>query len=239
MVRTVDTPGPAAGRLATGDRIVAVNGDLRVVPELSGHFLDLRPGDAYTLRVDRSGAEVEVSLSLAARAQPWPIWLRLQFVVLSLGFYAAGLFIGLLRPAERTARFYVFASLMAAAYFLAIPLSFPNYLLGPMAVALVAVLWMPAPLFPAVLYDGFHRFPPGVPSGTGLGRPVRERRRSAGSPGADAARLSSPTGGANGRRNGGIDTRPLMDMATTAALRGTRGSVATTSGSRPVGDHRR
>ena len=64
IVRTVDTAGRAAGKLAPGDRILTVGGDARVIPELDGHFLDLRPGDAYTLQVTRAGAHIDVPLVL-------------------------------------------------------------------------------------------------------------------------------------------------------------------------------
>ena len=170
VVLTVYPTGPAAGKLARGDRILAVNGDARVVPELWGHFVEMWPGTSYTLRIERGGVISDVALVLGERRELSFRWIKAQFVVLSLGFLAAGLLIGLLRPEEKTARVFAAASFLGVALFLGWPLqtpSIPAFRLPPVEAFLIALLWAPATILPAAIYHAYLRFPPGVPTGRG------------------------------------------------------------------------
>jgi hypothetical protein len=164
VVRLVDAQGPAAGRLQVGERIVAVNGDARVA-DIAAHFRSARPGDAYTLRVAGAPGPREVTLVLGARPQPWPMWLRVQFVMLACGYLGAGLLIGLLRPEERTARLFSAVCLVAGGTFLVAPTQMPPIPAGSMPFAealLIAVLWIPCSVLPAAIYSAYLRFPPGI-----------------------------------------------------------------------------
>src|SRR5215218_11447803 len=63
VIGAVEPDGPAAGRLLAGDRILAMDGDVRVT--VLGTYWKrryLQPGRPYTLDVLRSGATERVSL---------------------------------------------------------------------------------------------------------------------------------------------------------------------------------
>src|SRR5258708_1770980 len=77
LIVQVAPNGPAAGRLAPGDRILAVNGD----PAWSGTAWEplflARPGGSYVLRIARDGAEREVALKVSLRRDLHWIWMTL------------------------------------------------------------------------------------------------------------------------------------------------------------------
>jgi serine/threonine-protein kinase len=106
IVSEVDPSGAAAGRLQSGDRLLAFNDDARAArigPELFMHFLP--PGSAYTVRVRRvSGAETTVNMDLPNRP---PNGFRLAQVlglIPGLICLLVGLLMVLVRPDYRLAQ---------------------------------------------------------------------------------------------------------------------------------------
>ena len=123
IVGKVDVPGPAAGMLQAGDRIVAFDGDLRAAKVGPAIFLQfVRPGSNFALRVDRHGEMHDYAL----RMLTWHGDLSevITFVIQSLVFFASGLALGLLRPGDRVAQLGCAAQLLAVLRAMATPLSF-------------------------------------------------------------------------------------------------------------------
>jgi hypothetical protein len=123
IVGEVAVPGPAAGILERGDRILAFNGDPRAANVGPAVFLQfVRPGSDYILRVDRRGETHDCAL----RMLPWhgDFSQVITYIVLSLVFSASGLALGLLKPADRLAQLGSAVQLLAALRAMATPLSF-------------------------------------------------------------------------------------------------------------------
>jgi len=123
VVGTVDVPGPAAGILASGDRILAFNGDPRAQKVGATIFrLFALPGSAYTLRIERRGQVHDFQL----RVRPWHgnVLEVATYFFLSIAFYIAGLALGLLKPQDRVAQLGSLALLIMVMRALATPLSF-------------------------------------------------------------------------------------------------------------------
>lgn len=66
-ILAVRPDGPAAGKLAAGDRVVAIDGSLITTPEGGRRWSRLRPGDEVSLRIRRDGATRTVSIVVGAR----------------------------------------------------------------------------------------------------------------------------------------------------------------------------
>jgi len=65
LVTSVDSTGPAAGLLQTGDAIVAFNGDSRIVQLGVAVYRRFMAVDStYTMRVNRAGTESDVRLTV-------------------------------------------------------------------------------------------------------------------------------------------------------------------------------
>lgn len=61
-ILAVRPDGPSAGKLAAGDRVIAIDGSLITTPEGGRRWSDLRPGKDVSLRVRRDGVPRTVSI---------------------------------------------------------------------------------------------------------------------------------------------------------------------------------
>jgi hypothetical protein len=170
-VSGVETGGPAEGKLRPGDRIEAIDDDTRVrgaVRWTGPVWLRVRrleAGQAYTVRVARDAAEIEVSLAPAQRPISEFLGPSLSLFAVSLSFFLAGLLIGLLKPEDPAARLGASASLATALVQLMNvlgPVSGP--LLGGELAAYFAIT-AANPWHHALAYHFTYRFPAGAPPG--------------------------------------------------------------------------
>jgi hypothetical protein len=102
-IESVPPRGPAAGLLRRGDLLVSVNGDPnagRVGP--NAYRRSLSPGDSYQLVVLRDGQPQEHRLTVAAA--PPDLGYRATWFLMSFGWCAIGLFVGLVRPGHTAAQ---------------------------------------------------------------------------------------------------------------------------------------
>lgn len=151
-VGIVDVPGPAAGKLQPGDRIVAFNGDPRaakVGPTVFKQFL--QPGSDYTIRIERLGEEHEYRLQMSR----WhgPLSEVITYLVISLVFCVSGLALGLLKPDDRVAQLCSLTQLLMVLRGMATPLSFDSGTPPDMEFVLNQVVTFTNPLLFAVNYD--------------------------------------------------------------------------------------
>jgi hypothetical protein len=117
VVASVAPRGPAAGLLNPGDRIVSLNGDTNVGRAgPNPHRRSLSIGDTYDLVVLRDGRQQEHRLTLPAA--PLDLNYRLTWFLMSLGWCAIGLFVGLVRPGHAAARLAFAAALATGLLFL-------------------------------------------------------------------------------------------------------------------------
>jgi hypothetical protein len=146
--------GPADGKLNSGDRFLAFNGDTRATrigPDPFRQFL--RPGSDYSIRVLRHGEMREYRL----RVQPWHDWgsypWAATYLILSLVNFSTGLAMALLKPRDRLAHL-GFATLgLAAVRNLASPLSAHPGTPPDMEFVLNQLAGL---TFPAALAAGYH-----------------------------------------------------------------------------------
>jgi GAF domain-containing protein len=101
FVTEVDPNGPAAGRLASGDRLLAINGDARSAVIGTSYWRHVPGGEPYRVDVDRLGERLSVELPLplvpAAR-------IDIFFALYALVFFACGAALGLVRPRDAQVR---------------------------------------------------------------------------------------------------------------------------------------
>jgi len=123
LVGRVDPDGPAAGVLAPGDRVTAIDGDPRVSWPPFGWLIQPLPrGGHYALRVIRDGREMEMSLPVMAWTRPGWQWTAAVRAIVALLLCTSGLTVGFLRPQQRAARLHALAVLMSAPIFFANPI---------------------------------------------------------------------------------------------------------------------
>ncbi len=162
LVIQVNPDGPAAGRLAPGDRVLAVDGDP------SGalwHLWLARLGESYTIRILREGVEYEFTLPVRVQRDPKWLWLTVSVVPLGLSCYLVGLLVGLLRPEQRASRLLAMATVLFAPG--VIVQYFPSDLLTGWAFVVILAARGPNDLALAVAYQFYLAFPEGVPRGRG------------------------------------------------------------------------
>jgi len=163
-VTQVDVEGPAAGKLLVGDRLGGVNG-VPPLPRGIGwvNFMDLHPGDSYTIRVVRGPSEHDYRLIAGGRRNLRKVWVvQVPLLLLSFSFYATGLLVGLVRPGDRVARLYALLALFLAAALVPFGVFIGEPLYGRDRVVLsLARLFQPFVI--PLVYHFFTEFPPGVP----------------------------------------------------------------------------
>ena len=101
FVAEIDRDGPADGRLESGDRLLAINGDQR--PGVLGvsYWRHVAGGEPYRVDVERRGARLSVQLPLPL--VPLVAFDRI-FILYGLVFLACGAALGLLRPDDHQVR---------------------------------------------------------------------------------------------------------------------------------------
>ena len=112
FVSLVEADGAAAGRIAVGDRLVALDGDERAAVLGTLLFDNVPGGHSYRVDLERHGRPVSVELPLPlVRGQLlWPL-----FQLVGLAFFVCGAALALLRPADPQVRL-VGGTLMAVAF---------------------------------------------------------------------------------------------------------------------------
>jgi eukaryotic-like serine/threonine-protein kinase len=173
-VRAVDPSGPAAGRLRPGDRIVAVDGDMRVNDvSLDWLLQPIAPAARYTLRVLRGDGPHDVELAAGwQRGTSWRATAAVRLLV-ALVLCSTGLVVGLLRPQDKVARLYALAVLLSAPVFFANPLLLDLLHGGVLTLPEALLVWLArvhSPFHGAVGYHFALEFPGGTPPAPGWRR---------------------------------------------------------------------
>ena len=156
FVSDVDEGGPADGRIARGDRLLAIDGDQRSGVLGPSLFINVHSGDTYRVDLDRGGRRVSLDLLLpvAFGRYLWPL-----FQVVGLVFFACGAALGLLRPRDAQVRF-VSLLLMSVGFLTLVEALGPprRFLVGWERAAHLAVVALS--LFtPPMTFHFFSRFP--------------------------------------------------------------------------------
>ena len=101
FVSQVEADGPAAGKVETGDRLLALNGDARAEVIGTSQFRDVKGGATYRVDFQRGGRRVSVDLPLSIHRGRL---LEPLFLVVSVAFLLCGAGLGLLRPGDPQVR---------------------------------------------------------------------------------------------------------------------------------------
>jgi eukaryotic-like serine/threonine-protein kinase len=101
FVATVEADGPAAAKVEVGDRLLALNGDSRAAVIGTAQFRDVNGGETYRVDLERHGRRVAVEMPLRVSRG------RLVdplFLLVSVGFFACGAGLAMLRPRDPQVR---------------------------------------------------------------------------------------------------------------------------------------
>ncbi len=162
-VTHVEADGPAAGKLLVGDVIQTVNARPALVRGLGWVlFMDLHPGDAYSVRVARGSSIIDYSLVMTARPNLQKLWLvQVPLLIISLVFSATGLAVGLIAARDRVARLYAIGALLIGALLIPNGVFIGDALHGGSRAALSTAAAFTPFVFP-MIYHFLLEFPPGV-----------------------------------------------------------------------------
>ena len=162
-VTHVEAEGPAAGKLLVGDVIQTVNGHPSLVRGLGWVlFMEIFPGDTYSVRVARGSSIIDYSLVMTARPNLQRLWLiQVPLLIISLVFFATGLGVGLIAARDRVARLYAIGALLIGALIIPAGVFIGDALYSRGgAVLATAAVFMPF-VFP-LIFHFLLEFPPGV-----------------------------------------------------------------------------
>jgi signal transduction histidine kinase/CheY-like chemotaxis protein len=162
-VLAVDEHGPAAGRLAAGDRIAAIDGDREAANGLL--WVGLRrvaPGVPYTLRVTRPGGERDVVLTARIEHRPGS-GRSLVLLFCGLSFLVVGAMVLALRPERAIARLLVLMSVLASFGMLSNALVSSRDFLDAFGFAVFMASQQALIAAYAFSFLFYHRFPDGRP----------------------------------------------------------------------------
>ena len=163
-VLAVDAHGPAAGVLAPGERIVAVEGDR--APAYGLLFVALHriePGVPYTLRVGSTGGERDVVLTARLATAPTGLRRGAQILFSGLSFLVVACVVLALRPGRPIARLLVLWYLATAFAALAQGLTGVRDFLHGFAFEAFLACQDAMPLGFALAFSFYLRFPDGRP----------------------------------------------------------------------------
>ncbi|MBS1786723.1 MAG: protein kinase [Acidobacteria bacterium] len=168
VVSEVDPAGVAAGKLETGDQILAINDDPQIARLGADVNLYLKrdllpPESRYSLRIRRGSEDHLVTLEVPLKRDLRTPARMISEIVVGLAFFVLAMLVGLFKPNERVTQLGFVASLANALAFVPIALFPVSGFLGTMARAIHFLLFCPDVLVAAVSFHFFLLFPPGVP----------------------------------------------------------------------------
>jgi hypothetical protein len=163
--------GPDRGQAARGDVIQAVDGRPSLVRGLGWVlFMDLHPGDTYSVRVARGSSISDYSLQMTARPNLQKVWLvQVPLLIIALVFSATGLGVGVIAARDRVARLYAIAALLIGALLIPNGVFMGDVLHGRSRAALSLATAFTPFVYP-IIYHLFLEFPPGVAQAPVLSR---------------------------------------------------------------------
>ena len=165
-VAEVDPHGPAAGKLQTGDQILAINDDLRIARIDSPVVWSvIAREDTYTLEVERGSEQHRVELQSERTQNYRNLGGLLSNLAASLGFYLVGLMLGLLKPEDRLTRRASLTLLAWASFTLFISLEGMAQLFTFWERVVFTSINLVNPLQFALSYHFYYRFPASAPRG--------------------------------------------------------------------------
>lgn len=168
VVSEVDPGGVAAGKLETGDQILAINGDPQIARLGADVNLYLKrdllpPENPYSLRIRRGSEELMVALNVPLKRDLRTPARMISEIIVGLAFFVLAMLVGLFKPNKRVTQLAFIASLANALAFVPIALFPISGFLGIWANAVYFLLFCPDVLVAAVSFHFFLLFPPGIP----------------------------------------------------------------------------
>jgi hypothetical protein len=161
IVSDVQPSGPVGGKLMPGDKLLAIDGDLRAARIGSYWFLDPKAaGERYTVEVQRDLSRVVIELRVAAIHVPGlRLWECLQFGSAVL-FLLTGTMVGLAKPSELLVRYLYLADTLVAMFGASIACANVNWAgVGGWPLWINLALFSSLPLFHVFGYLFMSRFP--------------------------------------------------------------------------------
>jgi len=159
FIARVDPDGPAAGTLADGDRLVAVDGvrvDHGLDPRVVRQFLR---GSSYAITVRRHDADVVLRVNLATVVRPQQSYLARLLLLVGIVWCSIATLIAVLRPDQPSARSAYAAGMSVGLFFVVNSLQPIAPFVAHWQRTLSWALFPLAPLHLALGYDFYQRFP--------------------------------------------------------------------------------
>ena len=170
LVKTVDPAGPAAGKLAPSDRILAINGDARAQRIGPVWYLRDRPAaTSYTIQVERDGRPTECRLDWPFRHDRGMQALTWIHLLCGAVFLAVGLIVAFARPDYLAARRALECAVLSSGFFALICLNRDDGMLFGASLAVAMALYAIIPFHVLAGYRFSAVFPANLPR-TGLWR---------------------------------------------------------------------
>ena len=164
LVKTVDPAGPAAGKLAPSDRILAINGDARAQRIGPVWYLRDRPAaTSYTIQVKRDGSSAEYRLDWLSRHDPGMQALTWIHLFTGAVFLAVGLFLAFARPDYFAARRSLECAVIIGGFFALISLNRDDGMLAGTALVVAMILYAVIPFHVLAGYRLAASFPDNLP----------------------------------------------------------------------------
>jgi RIO-like serine/threonine protein kinase len=169
-VSEVDRNGVAGDKLQAGDRIIAINNDewiTRIGTDLNLHLkLDVIPAEtAYTIRVERAGAQHEYDLSVPLKRGFGNFSRVIPLLLVSILFWILAMLLGILKPEQRLAQIAFIAAASSAWLMLGGALfSIDQFFQGSERFVYLWMFGLDTIAF-GVTYHVFYLFPSGPPPG--------------------------------------------------------------------------
>lgn len=168
-VAQVDASGPAANKLAVGDRIAAIDGQPLAAKTGPEWFLRDRPDKlSYEIAVEREGALVSQKIDWPTRVQGSP-WLWTYLIECAVYLYV-GLGIAFFKPESAIARRGALTAVLMAGFFCASALSIQENALSGFALVLGCLTWCVMPYHVVASYWFTSGFPQTHPAKGGWRR---------------------------------------------------------------------
>ncbi len=164
VVSEVDRDGPAAGKLETGDRLLAIDGDTRV--QRTGPLFrlnDALPSQAYRVTIERAGRQLEIPLRFVVRSDDAFLAWGPVFLLIALAYLCTGLLIGLFRPGDTTGRYGFGVSMLLAMFMLWIASNPLAFMLHGFSLWISLAMSSVLPLHVLLAYLFFAAFPESAP----------------------------------------------------------------------------
>jgi hypothetical protein len=165
-VRDIDPRGPAASRLQTGDRVLAINGNEKFLGQgVTGlRSFVAQKGQSYGIRIQRGAQQQEFLMSGIIEKSKRNLIPVLLPIFSSLVIFFIAFLIGVAKPEHRFTQLFTITWFSVAIIYMAVAIEPLDTFFSQSELSLYILLWIVSfsPMEIATAYHFVYRFPPGI-----------------------------------------------------------------------------